>query len=78
MNNLEKVLDEYHKYLMDRKLCKAEHAPYLLRWVREFLRFARDKTGHEFETVIEMFRQQLEQNPGIKDWRVFDIDRQWR
>ena len=51
MNNLEKVLAEYHKYLTLRKLAKAEHAPYLVRWVREFLHFARDKTGHKFEAV---------------------------
>ncbi len=49
MNNLEKVLAEYHKYLMLRKLAKAEHVPYLVRWVKEFLQFARDKTGHKFE-----------------------------
>ena len=57
MNNLEKILDEYHKYLILRKLAKKEHVPYLVRWVKEFLQFARDKTGHKFETVIEMFRQ---------------------
>ena len=51
MNNLEKLLAEYHKYLMDRKLAKAEHAPYLVGWVKEFLQFARDKTGHKFEAV---------------------------
>ena len=49
---------------------KAEHVPYLVGWVREFLRFARDKTGHKFETVIEMFRCHLEQNPRITDWQV--------
>ena len=51
MNKLEKVLADYHKYLMDRKLAIAEHAPYLVRWVKEFLQFAKDKTGHKFETV---------------------------
>ena len=51
MNKLEKVLAEYHKYLTLRKLAKAEQVPYLVRWVREFLRFAKDKTGHKFETV---------------------------
>ena len=42
MNNLEKVLAAYHKYLMLRKLAKAEHVPYLVRWVKEFLQFAKD------------------------------------
>ncbi|MBC8372694.1 MAG: hypothetical protein ISS69_07350 [Phycisphaerae bacterium] len=51
MNKLDKILNEYHKYLIRRKLVKTEHAPYLVRWVREFLQFARDKTGHKFETV---------------------------
>ena len=70
MNNLEKILDEYHKYLILRKLAKEEHVPYLVRWVKEFLQFAKDKTGHKFETVIEMFRQHLEQNSEIKDWQI--------
>jgi hypothetical protein len=59
MNNLDKILDEYHKYLIDRKLVKKVRAPYLVRRVREFLQFARDKTGRRFETVIEMFKQRL-------------------
>ena len=70
MNKLDKILDEYHKYLMFRKLCKAEHAPYLVRWAKQFLRFAKGKTGHKFETVIEMFRCHLEQNPRITDWQI--------
>ncbi|MDP6544541.1 MAG: hypothetical protein QGH60_11155 [Phycisphaerae bacterium] len=57
MNKLEKVLAEYHNYLMSRKLAKVEHVPYLVRWVKQFLRFASDKTGYKFETVIEMFKQ---------------------
>ena len=51
MSKLDKILDEYHKYLTLRKLAKAEHVPYLVRWVREFLHFARDKTGYKFETL---------------------------
>jgi hypothetical protein len=70
MNKLDKILDEYHKYLTLRKLAKADQIPYLVRWVREFLQFARAKTGHKFETVIEMFKQHLEQNPRVEDWQT--------
>jgi len=70
MSKLEKVLDEYHKYLMHRRLAKEAHTPYMVRWVRQFLQFAKDKTGHKFETVIEMFRHHLEQNPRITDWQM--------
>ena len=52
MNKLDKILEKYHKYLMLRKLAKKEHAPYLVGWVKEFLQFAKDKTGHKFEAVI--------------------------
>ena len=65
MNKLDKILDEYHKYLISRKLVTKIRIPYLVRWVRQFLQFARDKNGHKFETVMEMFRRHLEQNPGI-------------
>jgi len=70
MNELEKVLAEYHKYLTCRKLANEARAPYFVRWVREFLRFAKGKTDHKFETVIEMFRCHLEQNPRIEDWQI--------
>ncbi len=46
MNELEKVLAEYHKYLTCRKLANEARAPYLVRWVREFLRFAKGKRRH--------------------------------
>jgi len=59
MSKLEEVLTEYHKYLKRRKLGKEAHLPYLVRWVRQFLQFASDKTGHQFEAVVEMFRQRL-------------------
>ncbi|MCP4376376.1 MAG: hypothetical protein GY794_09405 [bacterium] len=52
MSKLDNILDEYHKYLTLRKLCKAEHTPYLLRWAKQFLRFARDKTGHKSERIV--------------------------
>jgi len=70
MNKLDKILDEYHKYLICRKLAKKARIPYLVRWVRQFLQFAKGHTGHKFETVIEMFRCHLEQNPGIEDWQI--------
>ena len=40
MNKLEQVLAEYHNYLIDRKLAKAEHVPYLVAWAKKFLQFA--------------------------------------
>ncbi len=67
MSKLDKILDEYHKYLTLRKLAKAEHATYLVRWVREFLQFAKDKSTRKFETVIEMLKQQFERNPRTTD-----------
>ena len=32
---------------------KTAHQHQIVRWVREFLGFARDKTDHKFEAVIE-------------------------
>jgi hypothetical protein len=49
MSKLDKVMDEYHKYLTLRKLAKDEHPPYLVGWVKKFLRFAKDKTGHRLQ-----------------------------
>jgi len=70
MSKLDRILDEYHKYLLHRGLAKESHVPYLVRWVRQFLQFAKGHTDHKFETVIEMFRQHVEQSPRITDWQI--------
>jgi len=49
VSRLEETLDEHHKHLIHRRLAKEAYRPYLVGWVRRFLQFANDKTGHKFE-----------------------------
>ena len=39
---LRAVLDGYANFLGERELALPKHQPYLVRWVREFLHFARE------------------------------------
>jgi hypothetical protein len=55
------VLDGYaqflqeKKFLQDKKLALDKHQPYLVRWVREFLLFARAHAGYSFEQTLKRF-----------------------
>ena len=42
---LKTALDGYAKFLKDKDLALPKQQPYLVRWVREFLLFAREHGG---------------------------------
>ena len=42
---LQVVLDGYAKFLRDKGLALPKHQPYLVRWVKEFQRFAGEHSG---------------------------------
>jgi hypothetical protein len=52
---LHEVLDGYAKFLQEKKLALDKHRPYLVRWVREFLLFARTHAGYSFEQTLDLF-----------------------
>jgi len=52
---LREVLDGYAKFLQDKNLALDKHQPYLLRWVQEFLLFARAHAGYSFEQTLDLF-----------------------
>jgi len=41
----------------------AKHQPYLVRWVREFLLFARDHGGYTFEQTLDLFLAEVGGRP---------------
>ncbi len=53
--HLHEVLGGYAKFLQDKNLAMDKHQPYLVRWVREFLLFARARTGYSFEQTLDLF-----------------------
>ena len=46
---VEPMLDGFAKFLNDKDLALAGEQPYLVRWVRELLLFAREHAGYTFE-----------------------------
>ena len=52
---LRTVLDEYANFLREKKLAVPKHQPYLVRWVREFLLFARQHGGYTFQQTLDLF-----------------------
>ena len=52
---LQTGLDGYANFLREKDLGLAKHQPYLVRWVREFLHFARDHDAHAFEETLDLF-----------------------
>ncbi len=52
---LRTVLDAYANFVCEKKLAVPKHQPYLVRWVREFLLFARQHGGYTFQQTLDLF-----------------------
>ena len=46
------------------------HQPYLVRWVREFLLFARAHAGYSFEQTLDLFLAEVGGRVGTKPWQL--------
>ena len=53
-DRLQSVLDGYYKFQREKDLALSKHQPYLVRWVREFLHFARAHDGYTFEQTLDL------------------------
>lgn len=58
-DRLTEVLDGYGASLREKGLVLAKHQPYLVRWVRDFLLFARGHGGYTFEQTQDMFLAEI-------------------
>jgi len=67
---LRAVLQGYDKFLQDKQLAPTKHRPYLVRWVQQFLYFARDHPGYTFEQTLDLFLAQIGDRVGAKPWQV--------
>jgi len=64
------VLDGYAKFLQEKELALGKHQPYLFRWVREFLHFARANSGYTFEQTLDLFLANVGGRVGAKPWQL--------
>ncbi len=63
---LQAVLEGYSNFLREKKLAMPKHQPHLVRWVREFLLFARKHSDHPFEQTLDLFLTAPGQRAGVK------------
>ena len=69
-DRLQEVLDGYGGFLRDRSLAQPREQPYMVRWVREFLLFARGHGGYTFEQTLDLFLAALGGRVGIQPWQI--------
>jgi integron integrase len=67
---LDQVLERYGNFLRDKQLAIPKHQPYLVRWVKDFLLFARDHGGYTFEQTLDLFLAELGGRVGTKPWQL--------
>ncbi|MFO7907214.1 MAG: hypothetical protein ACQESR_21745 [Planctomycetota bacterium] len=68
--HLHEVLDGFAKFLQDKNLALDKHQPCLVRWVREFLLFARAHAGYSFEQTLDLFLAEVGGRVGTKPWQL--------
>ena len=61
---------QYKAYLQSRRLAKAKHIPFFVKWVRQFLTFAKEHNGKTFDEVYALFGASLGENSQISDWQL--------
>lgn len=68
--DLEVSLADFGTFLLREHLVQERHAPFLVRWVRQFLESDRPAAGEALEDRVQRFRERLEANEKIADWQV--------
>jgi len=69
-DRLRVVLDGYAIFVREKELALAKHQPHLVRWVREFLVFAREHAGYTFEQTLDLFLATVGGRLGTKPWQL--------
>jgi len=67
---LRKILDSYANFLREKDLALLKHQPYLVRWVRDFLLFAKEHGGYTFEQTLDLFLAEVDGRVGTKPWQL--------
>ncbi|MEJ5365390.1 MAG: site-specific integrase [Desulfosoma sp.] len=68
--NLKAVLEGYADFLGEKKLAPHKHQPHLVRWVRQFLLYAREHGGYTFEQTLNLFLSALGKRAGVEAWQI--------
>ena len=64
------MLGGFAKFLTEKDLALPKQRPYMVRWVREFLLFAREQGGYTFEQTLDLYVAEVGARGGIKPWQI--------
>ena len=67
---LTRILDGYANFLQKKDLALLKHQPYLVRWVKDFLLFAKEHGGYTFEQTLDLFLAEVGGRVGTKPWQL--------
>jgi integron integrase len=67
---LEQVLEAYASFLREKELALEKHQPYMVRWVKDFLLFAKEHGGYTFEQTLDLFLAEVGGRVGTKPWQL--------
>ncbi len=70
VERLRQMLEGYGNFLRKKELALLKHQPYLVRWVKDFLLFAKDRVGYTFEQTLDLFLAEVGCRPGTKPWQL--------
>ena len=73
MNKIDTVLADYEAYLKRHRMAKSKHIPYLVKWVRRFLDFAKRQRGKSFDEVSLLYGAELGKDAKISDWQLREV-----
>lgn len=66
---LTQILDGYANFVREKELALPKHQPYLVRWVKDFLLFAKEHGGYTFEQTLDLFLAEVGGRVGTKPWQ---------
>jgi hypothetical protein len=69
-DRLLEVLDGYANFLREKKLALPKHQRYLVRWLKDFLLFAKEHGGYTFEQTLDLFLAEVGERVGTKPWQL--------
>ena len=67
---LDTILAGYANFLLERGLTVPRQRPCLVRWVGEFLLFARRHRGYTFEETLDLFLGALQKRNSLEAWQI--------
>ncbi len=68
MRETESSLQQFGEFLLKRQLVRQSAAPYVVRWVRQFL--AREASNEPLADQVQHFCEELERSGRFADWQV--------